>query len=193
MQKKESEHVFDEDMVIDADMIIDGDAELEEVQMVECVPAINEVQKVSEEVVNDFSYEVVKETKIKKAGFGGFSFGLGKKKKEKISPELKGQEPYLKLTEMYGTMKMPQCHGTDIAKMSVRNLMEKLRNESPFGQGKEAVILCENEIAACLNEIAENIDGLFDDAIAKEASEVIVINCKTVQAKLKVRTELKKK
>lgn len=182
--------------------IYDGELVLEDSQIIEDVEIIEEAQTMEEHQVEilkatktpesfvDTSYDIVKEPKFKKLES---IFGFGKKKKEKIKPELKDNEPYLKLVEMCGMTKMPQCQGTTLAKTSVRNLMEKLRHESPFGYGENTVIVCENEIARCLNELEENVQGLFDKEIAKEASEVVVINCKFIQAKLKVRAELKRK
>ena len=71
--------------------------------------------------------------------------------------------------------------------------MEHLKNESAFGIGSDSVIACETDIAKCLNEIEGNVQALFDDKTAKEAGDVIVANCKTIQTKLKIRTEMKKR
>ncbi len=147
---------------------------------------------IAEEII-EISCEPAKAKSSKKSGFKGFSLGFGKKKQDKILPVLKEKEAYFKVTELYGMIKTPQSNGTLEAKTSVRNLMEKLKHETPFGQGNHMVITCENDIARYLEELEQNIEGLFDKELAKEASDVIVMNCSAIQAKLKIRTELKRK
>ncbi len=162
------------------------------VEMVAEVVQDNEKADVPDFVI-DTSCEPVKAYGGKKIGLKSLSLGFHKKRQEKFQPVLKEREPYSKTVELYSMVKMPRCNVTPEAKTLVRSLMERLKNESPFGYGDNAVIACENDIARCLEEIEQNIEGLFDLELAKEASDVIVINCRTIQAKLKVRTQLKRK
>lgn len=192
MNQNQSEEIYDGELVMEDSQIIEGIEITEDTQTMEERQIEVEILKDTKETESfiEMSYDVVKEPKFKIPKLETI-LGFGKKKK--IKPELKDNEPYLKLVEMCGMTKMPQCQGTSLAKTSVRNLMEKLRHESPFGHGENAVISCENEIARYLNELEENVQGLFDEEVAIEASEVVVINCKLIQAKLKVRAELKRK
>ena len=194
MNQNQSEEIYDGELVMEDSQIIEEIEIMEDAQTMEERQVEVEILKDTKETESciEMSYDIVKEPKFKIPKLETI-LGFGKKKKEKIKPELKDNEPYLKLVEMCGMTKMPQCQGTLLAKTSVRNLMEKLRQESPFGYGENVVISCENEIARYLNELEENVQGLFDAEVAKEASEVVVINCKLIQAKLKARAELKRK
>lgn len=131
-------------------------------------------------------------------GFIASLFNLGrtiqnKKPEYNIKAIVRGKEPYLKAMEINESIKASRCRDANTAKTDVRNVMEHLRNESAFGIGSDAVIACETDIVKCLNEIEGNVRALFDDKTAKEAGDVIVANCKTIQTKLKIRTEMKKK
>lgn len=131
-------------------------------------------------------------------GFIASLFNLGrtiqnKKPEYNIKAIVRGKEPYLKAMEINESIKASRCRDANTAKTAVRNVMEHLRNESAFGMGSDAVIACETDIVKCLNEIEGNVQALFDDKTAKEAGDVIIANCKTIQTKLKIRAEMKKK
>ena len=131
-------------------------------------------------------------------GFIASLFNLGrtiqnKKPEYNIRAIVRDKEPYLKAMEINEAIKGTSCRDANAAKTAVRNVMEHLRNESAFGIGSDSVIACETDIAKCLKEIEGNIQAVFDEKTAKAASDVIVANCKTIQTKLKIRTEMKKK
>ncbi len=110
-----------------------------------------------------------------------------------VNAVMRDQEPYLKATEIYEVLKNSSCKDASRAKTAVRNITERLKNECAFGIGNDTVIACEMDIARCLKEIEGNIQALFDDKTAGQAGDVVVSNCNTIQAKLRIRTELKKK
>ncbi len=85
--------------------------------------------------------------------------------------------------------------GQDVtaAKAAVHSIYERLKNESDFGSGKDAVINCENEIADCLDAIEAAIPALSSAETNAEATATIEANCRKVMGKLKIRVELKKK
>lgn len=131
-------------------------------------------------------------------GFIASLFNLGhtiqnKKPEYNVKAVLRDKEPYLKAMEINESVKGSRCRDARTAQTAVRNVMEHLRNESAFGIGNDSVIACETDIAKCLKEIEGNIQALYDEKTAKEAGDVIVTNCKTIQMKLKIRTEMKKK
>lgn len=131
-------------------------------------------------------------------GFIASLFNLGhtiqnKKPEYNIRAIIRDKEPYLKAMEINEAVKASTCRDANAAKTAVRNVMEHLKNESAFGIGGDPVIACETDIAKCLNEIEGNIQALYDEKTAKAAGDVIVANCKTIQTKLKIRTEMKKR
>lgn len=85
--------------------------------------------------------------------------------------------------------------GQDVtaAKAAVHSIYERLKNESDFGSGKDAVINCENEIADCLDAIEAAIPALSSAETNAEATATIEANCRKVMGKLKIRVELKKR
>ena len=85
--------------------------------------------------------------------------------------------------------------GQDVtaAKAAVHSIYERLKNESDFGSGKDAVINCENEIADCLDAIEAAIPALSSAETNAEATATIETNCTKIMGKLKVRLELKKR
>lgn len=85
--------------------------------------------------------------------------------------------------------------GQDVsaAKAAVHSIYERLKNESDFGSGKDAVINCENEIADCLDAIEAAIPALGNADTNAEATATIETNCKKIMGKLKIRVELKKR
>lgn len=131
-------------------------------------------------------------------GFIASLFNLGhtiqnKKPEYNIKAVLRDKEPYLKAMEINESVKGSRCKDARNAQTAVRNVMEYLRNESAFGIGNDSVIACETDIAKCLREIEGNIQALYDEKKAKDAGDVIVANCKTIQTKLKIRAEMKKR
>lgn len=131
-------------------------------------------------------------------GFIASLFNLGrtiqnKKPEYNINAVLRDKDSYLKAMEINEAIKGTRCRDANAAKTSVRNIMERLKNESAFGVGNDSIISCEKDIAKCLKEIEGNVQALFDDKTAKEAGDVVVANCKTIQSKLKIRTEMKKR
>ena len=116
-----------------------------------------------------------------------------KKPEYNIKSIVKDNEAYLKALELNEIVKTSNSRDANDAKVALRNVMEHLRNESAFGIGSDAVIQCETDIVKCLRGIEENLQGLFSDKTAKAAGDVIVENCRTIQRKLKIRTEMKKK
>lgn len=130
-------------------------------------------------------------------GFIASLFNLGrvlqnKKPDYNINALMRDKEPYLKAMEINESIKASTCRDASAAKTSFRNITERLKNESAFGIGNDTVIACETDIIKCLREIEGNIQALYDDKTAKQAGDVVVANCKTIQTKLKIRTELKK-
>jgi len=132
------------------------------------------------------------------AGFIGSLFNLGrvlqnKKPEYNINGLMRDKEPYYKAMEIYDSVNTLSDAKTKNARVATRNVMERLRNESAFGVGDASVINCENDIARCLLEIEESIPALYNEKSASDASNVIVADCKTIMAKLRIRTEMKKK
>ncbi|MBR4641005.1 MAG: serine/threonine-protein kinase [Butyrivibrio sp.] len=131
-------------------------------------------------------------------GFIASLFNLGrviqnKKPEYNINALMHDKEPYYKAMEINESIKAVNNREANTAKALVRNITERLKNESAFGIGSDSVINCEKDIIRCLKEIEENIQALYDDKTVKQSGDVIVSNCKTIQTKLKIRTELKKK
>ena len=123
-----------------------------------------------------------------------FAWGIHNRKPQ-YHPKavVRDREAYLQALEINERIHMCGYHDTKGTKTAVRNVMEHLRNESAFGAGTDAVIACEQEIAQCLQTIADTIVALSDEATAEKAQTIILENCKTIQSKLKLRTELKKR
>lgn len=132
------------------------------------------------------------------AGFIGSLFNLGrvlqnKKPEYNINGLMRDKEPYYKAMEIYDSVKILNDAKTKDARVAIRNVMERLRNESTFGMGNVSVINCENDIARCLQEIEESVPALNNEKSVSDASDVIVADCKTIMTKLRIRTEMKKK
>lgn len=132
------------------------------------------------------------------AGFIASVFNLGRilhnrKPQYNDGGMLRDNGAYLKAVQIKETVNLAKYKEADKAKAAVRHMAERLKNESTFGVGSDAVISCENEIANCLEEIEENVKALSDKKTAGNAAEVIVADCKKIQAKLKIRTEMKKR
>lgn len=116
-----------------------------------------------------------------------------KKPKQSDRAKLHGKEPYTITIGLLEEIKLIGNANTEKARKAVYSLNERLRNESAFGEGSDAVINCENEIAAYLNAIQGLIPGLREENTIAEATRQIEILSQRCLAKLKVRIELKKR
>ena len=116
-----------------------------------------------------------------------------RKPEQNVNAKLHGNEPYILTMGLLEEIKLVQ--GADItrAAQAVKLLNERLRNESAFGEGNDAVANCENEIAANLDKLQRAVPGLRDTDSFQDATESIEILCQRSMAKLKVRIELKKR
>ncbi|MBE5951837.1 MAG: hypothetical protein E7260_09645 [Lachnospiraceae bacterium] len=115
------------------------------------------------------------------------------KPKVSLDAKLTGKSAYLTVMDLYEQVKLITGQDTSGAKKALYSLCERLKNESDFGTGSVAVINCENEIAAFLSAIQGNISGLNNPSTAPETNKNIEILCQRIQAKLKMRIELKKR
>ena len=106
---------------------------------------------------------------------------------------MRDKEPFIKAMEINEEARYIKLNDAAKAKTAIRNVMEKLRNESAFGFGNDSVIKCENEIVRCLQNIEQCLQALGSEKTVNEAAQIIIEDCKTIQNKLKIRTELKKK
>ena len=106
---------------------------------------------------------------------------------------LRGKEAYLKVMEISEAMKRSNSPDTLKARNAVKSLLERLKNESAFGVGGAQVIVCENEIAACISAIENNVSGLFNESTVQLAAANIEAQCEKIRSKLRIRIELKKK
>ncbi len=113
-----------------------------------------------------------------------------KKPKYNVNAVFKDNEVYLKAVEINEAIQKSKNREVENA---IRNVMEHLRNESSFGMGSDLVISCETDIGKCLEQIENDMQGLLDERTSTQAEEIILTNCKTIQAKLKIRMELKKR
>ena len=116
-----------------------------------------------------------------------------KKPLQNDSAKLHGKEPYLTTISMLEEIKLIGSKKTEPARRAVQLLNERLKNESAFGEGSDAVVNCENEMASYLQAIAEQIPDLNDDVMADKATKNIEMLCQRCMTKLKLRIELKKK
>ncbi len=107
--------------------------------------------------------------------------------------KLHGKQPYTITIELLEEIKLIENSDAEQAKKAVYSLNERLKNESAFGEGSDAVIDCENEIASYLNAIQGSIPGLRNENTAAETARNIEGLCQRCQAKLKSRIELKKR
>lgn len=116
-------------------------------------------------------------------------------KKPEVSDDaaLRGREAYLKVMEISEAMNRSNSPTTLKARNAVKSLLERLKNESAFGVGSAQVIVCENEIAAYISSIENNVPGLFNESTVQLAASNIEAQCEMIRSKLKLRIELKKK
>ena len=113
-----------------------------------------------------------------------------KKPKQNMRAKLHGNEPYI-IT--LGFLEEIKITGNKDAEKAVYLLNDRLRNESAFGEGGDPVINYENEIKGYLDDIRDLIFELEQENTAAEAARKIDLLCQRCTAKLKLRTELKKK
>ena len=106
---------------------------------------------------------------------------------------LTGKEPSLKAMSLRDEITLISGQDVSAAKQAVYSVYERLKNESDFGSGKDAVINCENEIADCFDAIEAAIPALGNADTNAEATATIEMNCKKIMGKLKTRVELKKR
>lgn len=130
--------------------------------------------------------------------FVGSLFLVGRaiqNKKPKASKKASffGNEAYLTAMELCERLKVISGQNAAEAKAAMQRVCERLKNESEFGYGSEQTILCEKEIADCLEEIDVNVTALCTDASSEQATKNIEILCQRIMGKLKLRIELKKK
>ena len=116
-----------------------------------------------------------------------------KKPEQNLNARLQGNEAYLLSMSMLEEIKLVQGLDTARALQAVKLLTERLRTESAFGEGSNAVANCENEIAANLDKIQRAIPGLRNADSLEDANESIEILCQRSMAKLKIRIEMKKR
>lgn len=107
--------------------------------------------------------------------------------------QLVGKEPYYQVIGLMEDVKRIPSPEAEAAKRALYALSENLRYESSFGEGSDAVIDCENEIADSLRCIKELIVRLQDSAMAAAAARDIEAHCQKCNGKLKVRTQMKRK
>lgn len=103
------------------------------------------------------------------------------------------KDPSIKAMSLREEIAAISSQDVSAAKAAVHSVYERLKNESDFGSGKDAVINCENEIAACLDAIEAAIPALSSAETNAEATATIETNCTKIMGKLKVRIELKKR
>ena len=135
---------------------------------------------------------------ILSASFIASLFNLGrtlqnKKPDYNMNALMRDKEPFIKAMEINEEARYIKLSEAAKAKTAIRNVMEKLRNESAFGFGNDSVARCENDIVRSLQNIEQCLQALGEEKTVKEAAQIIIEDCKTIQNKLKVRTELKKK
>lgn len=107
--------------------------------------------------------------------------------------KLHGNEPYILTMGLLEDIKQIPDADTARAAKAVKSLNERLRSESAFGEGSNAVADCENDIAMNLEKLQRAIPGLRNAEDREDATESIEILCQRSLSKLKVRIELKKR
>ena len=105
--------------------------------------------------------------------------------------KLQGNEAYLLTLGILEEIR--QIQDTETAAQAVQLLNERLRTESAFGEGADAVICCENEIAENLEKIRSALPDLRKAETLADANAHIEMLCQQTMAKLKIRIELKKR
>ncbi|MBE6574733.1 MAG: serine/threonine-protein kinase [Ruminococcaceae bacterium] len=110
-----------------------------------------------------------------------------------VDAKLTGKEAYLLAMEIYEAAKLIDVKEANPAKLAIRGVYERLRNESAFGSGSAMVITCENEIASALQAIRSTVPGLNNPDALPGCSQKILELCQKTQSALNRRIELKKR
>lgn len=110
-----------------------------------------------------------------------------------LNATLTDKEAYYLSLEIYEEIKSEAIQNTEDVISSVKAVHDRLKNDSSFGIGNQNVIRCEQEIGTLLNTIQTNISGLKNESTFSESKQTILSSCKKIMAKLKIRTELKKR
>lgn len=103
------------------------------------------------------------------------------------------KEAYYLSLEIYEELKAESIPNTSDVISSVKVVHDRLKNDSSFGIGNQSVIRCEQEIESLLRVIQSNITGLKSDSTFAGSKQTILTSCNRIMAKIKMRTELKKK
>lgn len=131
------------------------------------------------------------------AGFIVSLYVLGRKiqfakPEQSVGAVLREREAYYMIMESYEAVKQIPALGIEVQR-AIKTVYDRLKNETDFGYGNERVIQCENEIEHYLKMISSNIAKLNSQNTEDDARQEIVSACQMIMAKLKIRTELKKK
>ncbi len=116
-----------------------------------------------------------------------------KKDKTNANARLRGKDPYVISLGILEEIKLIESGDGEKARKAVYSLTERLKNESAFGEGSDAVVRCENEIAMYLDNIQNTVPQLNETATSANAAKNIEILCQRCMAKLRARIELKRK
>ena len=97
------------------------------------------------------------------------------------------------ILEIYEELKAESIPNTSDIISSVKVVHDRLKNDSSFGIGNQSVIRCEQEIESLLRVVQSNIAGLKNDSTFSGSKQTILTSCNRIMAKIKMRTELKKR
>ncbi|MBQ8002911.1 MAG: serine/threonine protein kinase [Clostridia bacterium] len=103
------------------------------------------------------------------------------------------KEAYYLALEIYEEIKSEAIPGTDDVISAIKTVHDRLKNDSTFGVGNQNVIRCEQEIEHLLETIQSNITGLKRQDTFEASKQNILTACNRAMAKIKLRTELKKR
>lgn len=103
------------------------------------------------------------------------------------------KEAYYLAMEIFEELKSLNISNTRDIIESVKTVQDRLKNDSGFGVGNPQIIRCEKEIGNLLSSINDNIPGLQNKSTFETAKKSILSSCRKIMAKLKIRTELKKR
>lgn len=103
------------------------------------------------------------------------------------------KEAYYLAVEILSEIKTLNLSDTRDIVESIKAVHDRLKNDSGFGVGNQQVIRYEKKIENLLLSIRDNISGLQNKSTFEAAKKSILLSCNKVMAKLKVRTELKKR
>lgn len=106
---------------------------------------------------------------------------------------LTDKEAYYLSLEIYEELKAEAIPNISDIISSVKTVHDRLKNDSSFGIGNQSVIRCEQEIESLLRVVQSNIVGLKNENSFAGSKQTILTSCNRIMAKIKLRTELKKK